>query len=222
MKTVQPGDDEKFAATLQNILTVANANLDVLNLTANDLAPLQTSQETLRTKIAASIAQRAAAFASTIERRNARTSAATNLRLLQSKIKTNPALPPQLATQLGIKSNSGRTQSLTPQTPADLVVTPDVNGTNTLRWKAGGNKRGAIYVVEARVGSATEFTFVNNSTRLSFAHTGQSLGISVSYRVKAQRNDKVSAYSNEAVAYNSVVTLRLTDADEDTPRLRAA
>ena len=52
------------------------------------------------------------------------------------------------------------------------------------------------------IGSATSFVVVGDTTAQRFAHTGQTPGVTVTYRVTASRAKMKSAPSQTAAVYN--------------------
>ncbi len=78
---------------------------------------------------------------------------------------------------------------------------PNVNGNNELRWNRNGDKPNTIFVIEAQIGEATEWTYVDSTAETKYTHTNQKPGTQIAYRVKATRKGESSPWSAVAVAY---------------------
>ena len=87
-------------------------------------------------------------------------------------------------------------------TPIELSVVGFSNGKNSLIFNRNGNKTGTIYNIEAKIGAATDFVIVGFTKSRNFDHKNQTPGVKSVYRIRAQRGDVFSDYSNEAVVYN--------------------
>lgn len=121
---------------------------------------------------------------------------------LNQTLKGNKDAPAELIEMLGLDVDDNSLTPIIPVAPADLVVTGTSNGINLLKWKSGGNKQRTTYIVEAKIGAATEYIFIKATSKTRFEHKNQTPGVKVLYRVKAVHGDLESSYSNEAVVYN--------------------
>jgi len=121
---------------------------------------------------------------------------------LNQTLKGNKDAPAELIEMMGLDVDDGSLTAIIPVAPADLVVTGSSNGINLLKWKSGGNKQRTTYIIEAKIGAATEYIFVKATSKTRFEHKNQTPGVKVLYRVKAVHGDLESSYSNEAVVYN--------------------
>lgn len=86
--------------------------------------------------------------------------------------------------------------------PIELSVVGFSNGKNSLVFNRNGNKPGTIYNAEAKIGTATSFVIIGFTKSRTFDHKNQTPGVKVVYRLRAQRGEVFSDYSNEAVVYN--------------------
>lgn len=121
---------------------------------------------------------------------------------LNQTLKGNKDAPAELIEMMGLDVDDGSLTAIIPVAPVDLVVTGSSNGINLLKWKSGGNKQRTTYIIEAKIGAATEYSFVKATSKTRFEHKNQTPGVKVLYRVKAVHGDLESSYSNEAVVYN--------------------
>lgn len=103
--------------------------------------------------------------------------------------------------EINFEADDTGKSAVVPQTPLDLLVEGFSNGKNSLKWNRNGNKPGTIFIVEAKTGDETKFSIVGTTTKSNFDHKDQKPGVKQVYRVRAQRGDDFSDYSNEAVVY---------------------
>ena len=196
-----PTNDRELLAWLKNFNKVAATNKVVLGLTDSEIAELTAAETSFDTKIAANDAMQQAAKATTDEKNTARKAVAKLARIKGQRIQTSDGVSDSLREQLGLTVSDGTRSAGSAETPLELLATPHADGTNTLKWKSGGNKPGIQYLIEARVGDDKVWALIDATTRTSYSHTGQTPGQKVRYRMRAKRGDKQSGYSNEAGVY---------------------
>jgi len=80
------------------------------------------------------------------------------------------------------------------------------SGTTVLNWTRAGNPSGTDYI-EGQFGTSTTWTNVGHTSKTTFRHTGQTPGVRVVYRVRAQIGDAISEPSNEAIVYGSWILI---------------
>ena len=122
MPSFYPTTDTAFSLWLGNFITVANANLATLGLTAADITALTALKNDLDAKLTAEIAARAAVHAATTARRTSRTNANTQVAFRGKVIGANPNIPNALKEQLGLKVRDTTPTSTAPAAPTDLTV----------------------------------------------------------------------------------------------------
>jgi hypothetical protein len=89
-----------------------------------------------------------------------------------------------------------------PQTPTELSVVGYSNGVNDLKFTGNNTPNSVRYLVEAKVGDATDYVIIGVSKAQRFKHAGVTPGVKHQYRIYAQTTrGKVSDWSNEAVVY---------------------
>ncbi|MET0753255.1 MAG: fibronectin type III domain-containing protein, partial [Pyrinomonadaceae bacterium] len=103
--------------------------------------------------------------------------------------------------EISIDADEGGKSAIAPQAPVDLLVEGFSSGKNSLKWNRNGNKSGTIFIIEAKTGDETKYAIVGTTTKSAFDHKDQKPGMKQVYRVRAQRGDDFSDYSNEAVVY---------------------
>jgi hypothetical protein len=86
-----------------------------------------------------------------------------------------------------------------PEAPTDIVGDPNADGTVTVRWR-GSLRSQTFFTVWRKIGSAGSFVQIGAVAAKAFIDTGVPQGVaSVSYIIRAQRNNLVSQPSTEAV-----------------------
>lgn len=198
-----PKNDTEFAAWLANFNTIANANLAALGLVAADVTANVTNTTTLNTAIATNVTAQAAALAATQGKKTARRTVELSSRTLARRIQANPAVSNALKEQLGLTVRNSPPTAIVPVAPADLVVSGSDSGVNLLQWKGNGNKSGTQYLIETKIGAATQWTITDVTTKAKYSHVSQTPGVKAMYRVRAKRGDVLSGYSNEAIVYGT-------------------
>ena len=201
MSSFYPVNDAEFSVWLGNFIAVATTNRVVLGLGDADLAALTAAKTALDAKITASQSANDAAKSATTAKKTTRKSTNALIGYRAKVINANAAIPADIKRQLGLTVRDSKPTSTPPNAPVNLMADGFSTGVNQLDWDTNGNLRGTQYLIEAAVGSATAFKFVGTTTKSRFEHKGQTPGVQVIYRVKAQRADKDSEYSNDALVY---------------------
>ncbi len=202
-----PANDAKYAQWLSNFVQEATLNAATLGVSAQELVVFQSEADTLAETLLQAHAARAAAKAATAEKDAARQTSESHVRVLARRVQADDAISDDVRRFLGLPVHSKSTRRVLPNTPQALVAKPFANGINTLKWRPNGNRRGVMYVVEASRDGMGAWKQVGVSTQMRFSHTGCVPGETLYYRVRAQRNAKLSAPSNEASVYESTPRL---------------
>ncbi|XVJ60354.1 MAG: hypothetical protein HEQ23_13550 [Tepidisphaera sp.] len=85
-----------------------------------------------------------------------------------------------------------------PEPPTDVVGDPNADGTVTIRWK-GSTANQTFFTIWRRVGNLPQWFQIGSVALKSFRDDTVPAGVpSVSYVIRAQRNNAVSAASDEA------------------------
>ncbi len=197
-----PTNTGEFIAWLDNFITVAQANLVELNLTADDITALENLRNSLTTKLNAKVAKREASVAATTDLKITEKQGRGLVGGYNLLFKSNKNVSATLLESLGLNANDGNLTPISVVQPTDLVVEGRSNGINYLKFNRNGNNPAVNFIIEAKVGEETEYHFIKVQSRTRFQHKNQTPGVRVFYRVKAVHGDLESAYSNEAVIYN--------------------
>ncbi len=197
-----PTIEQNRLAWFNNFVTVATANVTLLAFTPTDLTALNGNVGGYTTAVTISATTRTAYHAANKNKTAANKTVTANVRALVRRVQSNPAVTPALKTQLQINPRTTPRTKTAPIAPTALLASPDADGTNTLTWNGNGNKARTTYLIEAMIGSATTFAVVGDTTAQSFAHRGQTPGVTVTYRVTASRAKMRSAPSQTAAVYN--------------------
>jgi hypothetical protein len=196
-----PTNDRELLAWLKNFNKIAADNRAALGLTEDDLAELTAAETNFEMRLSANDTAQQAALAATEEKNAAHKVAEKLARRKGQGIQAREGVSDGLRDQLGLRVRDGVRSVSSVETPLELVAMPHADGTNTLKWKAGGNKAGVQYLIEAKVEESGAWALVDATTRTSYTHTGQTPGQKVRYRVRAKRGEKTSGFSNEAGVY---------------------
>jgi hypothetical protein len=127
--------------------------------------------------------------------------------ITQVKAKAKYDNDPNIYAAASIPAPSAPTP-VVPQTPTQLVATPQVDSTVILKWKRNGNPQGVIFKIETSTGNGV-WQFLTDTTRASIALSGYAPGVQKFFRVSASKSGLVSQNSNEAVIYPSGGSLQL-------------
>ena len=187
---------------LTNFIAVADDKQTELGLTAFQITQLQGIKTALETKINNRQSTKEAATAALTELNLETKNVNDLIGSLNIGFKADKSISDALLELLGLDADSNNLTPIVPVAPADLVVTGSSNGINSIKWKSGGNKSRTTYIIEAKIGAATDYVFVKATSKTRFEHSNQTPGVKVLYRVKAVHGDLESSFSNEAVVYN--------------------
>lgn len=200
--TFYPSNDAEFAVWLTNLIKKATVYKTELNLTNDRLSDLQVKLAAFNENVALKRQKKDESTAQTALVKNSRTDLNKDVGSLNNAFKAIDGLPSNIIEELGLNVGTGNFSPVAPSTPADLVVTGTSDGTNSLKWKRGGNRSGAMFIIEAKVGDSGNWTMIDAVTGVVYKHRNQSPGVKIQYRVKAKRGEFESGYTNTAVIYS--------------------
>ena len=123
------------------------------------------------------------------------------VRALVQRIQVQPGIEEAVKAQAGITLRDHIQSTASPVAPEQLVVEAQANGVNKLKWHRAGNPRDTEFLIEARLGAATEFTLIDVVRASYYQHEGVKPGEPILYHVRARHSGKVSEPSNQAGAY---------------------
>jgi hypothetical protein len=199
--TIFPSSFPEASVFLENFAEVAQTHKDEFGLSADQIKTINDTktkyQADLREKQAVDDLSRSKNAAM----RKTHDEASDLVSFFNTILKADKKIARSSIQQLGLTKSAESPASISPVMPKDLVAEGFSNGINKIKWKKGANKPNTQYLVEAKSGAETEFSFAGVTTKSVFEHLDQKPGVRTFYRVKAQRNDEASPYSNEAVVY---------------------
>jgi uncharacterized protein YggE len=193
-------NNSAFKTAIEELITKADGKAEEFGLTQPLVDELKATSTTLGADIAVQALKKAEARASTTKLNGTRKTADDLYAKAKRQAKDSGVGADKLA-EIGIDADDLTPSSIAPQTPSDLVAQGFSSGKNTLKFNRNGNKTGTIFLIEAKIGDAANYVIIGTTTKTTYNHTGQKPGVKVVYRVRAQRGDDFSEYSNEAVVY---------------------
>jgi hypothetical protein len=110
-------------------------------------------------------------------------------------------IPPAKLNLIGLSKHKTSQLLLIPKQPGKLIVSTKTPTSNLLVWDANGNKRHAMYVIEASIGDTRTFRLVGSTFATRWNHANQKAGVPIYYRIYAKRRSRKSSYSNIAGVY---------------------
>ena len=200
-----PKRDTELSLWLGNFITVAQANITLLAFLPADLMNLSNDNATFTGNVSQLNAAKETLKSATQNKNVARKKAVADARALARRVQSNAAVTPGLKSLLGLNPKTNKPGVVQPVTPTDLVADGYSNGVNELKWNRNGNHPSTVFLVEAQIGTATEFTQIGAVTAAKFTHSGVTPGMKVVYRVRARRRNVVSDPSNFATLYGATI-----------------
>lgn len=122
------------------------------------------------------------------------------MREYAQQIKNNVAATPEIQAAFGISPTPSASGPVT--VPTTLSAEPVANGTCKVTWKRNGNVVGTSFVIETKTSMSGAWSFYATTTKTKFNDTNAAPGSPKWYRVRAERGDVVSGWSNEATIYS--------------------
>jgi len=103
---------------------------------------------------------------------------------------------------VGLAPPAQRRRMVHPETPTELSASGFSNCVNILRFTGNNLPNRARYLIEPKIGDASEYVIVGISKAQRFKHMEVTPGVQYQYRIYAQTaRGQVSDFSNEAVVY---------------------
>lgn len=193
--------NNEFKNLLDDIAAKADGNAADFFLTQGLIDQIKTAGGVLTADISDQAAKQSAAKAATNKLGQTRKDGDKLVSLLKRTMKANADFSPDKYVEFGFDADDLTPSAIAPQTPADLSVEGFSNGTNELKFNRNGNKTGTVFIIEAKIGEAANYSIIGTTKKTNYRHTGQKPGVKIVYRLRAQRGDQFSEYSNEAVIY---------------------
>lgn len=190
----------ELKAAIDELIAKANGNAADYGLTQDLIDEIKADNVTFEADIGNQILKKAEAKASTTKLNGTRKSLDDKVSKAKRRAKDSGVSADKL-NEIGFEADDTGLSTGDVQTPTDLLVEGFSNGTNKLRFNRNGNKPNTIFNVEAKIGDAANFVIVGSTSKTTFEHKNQTPGVKVIYRVRAQRGDDFSDYSNPATVY---------------------
>jgi hypothetical protein len=196
-----PKKEDLYQDWLENFASVVSTHVQELGLTTQQVTDIG-NDSTLITTSLRDIASLRDTLGGKIETKDNDIKATkARIRKIVTQIQGNPNVTVILKRQLRLNTHETPRTNTPPVTPLGLQAEPFINGTNLLTWKAGDNKPNTRYVIEYRVGNTGAYSYLANTTATKYSHTGQTLGVLVWYRVRAERRKLASDWTEGESVY---------------------
>ena len=192
--------NSSFRDLLNGIYTTGNGHAEEFGLTDELIDEAKARGGVIDSKITKQVTTKAASKAATTDlnlQRKSDNEFVSSLKIAMRAAK----VPADKFVAMGFDADDLTSSAIVVQSPVDLSVKGFSNGINALKFNRNGNKHGTIFLIEAKIGAATDWTIVGTTTKAGYEHKGQKPGVKVLYRIRAQRGEEVSEPSNEAVVY---------------------
>ena len=192
MLDVCPRSVQAFIAWLENLLAVAAGLLTELAWEQAGLDVLLGKLAELKALYATSVTAKAKAKSATQDRQDYMKILMKEMRHLIAGIQINDKITDGQRESLGVKVRDTIPSHETPYIPDELEIEGLSNNANKVRFSSNKNKRGTLYIIEARYGTEGDFVQVASVLATKYLHKNQTPGAPVYYRVSAQRGQLVS------------------------------
>jgi hypothetical protein len=199
--SIFPSSFPEAMVFLENFATVAQTNKEELGITDEQLTAIKAIKNKYQNDLNAKQAADDIQTAKNTAMRETHKDANSLVSFYNTTLKATKTISRSSLQQLGLNITTESSFATSSVMPTNVVAEGFSNGINKIKWKKGSNISGTQYIVEAKSGEATVFSYAGVTTKSTFEHKEQRPGVRTFYRVKAQRNDESSPYSNEAVVY---------------------
>ena len=115
-------------------------------------------------------------------------------------IHANRSIPSQILKELGLQPHKKKRSYEEPRVPTHMFVKPVNLNTNLITWKANGNIRHTMYILQVKHPEDDDFKYLESTHATKFKHITDEPGKPSLYRVLAVRRGKKSTYSVVAAA----------------------
>ncbi len=201
MPVLPPGDLQRVEF-MEGHLTLWTTNAVAIGLTAAQVTAMTTATTAARTGFNGSTAAHAAAKAATANFHNlTRTlSDLASDAIKAIKLKAAQNNDPNVFVLANIPAPQPPSPPAPPEPPTDLVADPNADGTITLKWK-GSVANATFFSVWRKIGASPTWTNIGSTAVKNFLDSsvpGSPIPASITYSVRSQRNNEVSAPSVQA------------------------
>ena len=189
-----PAKDCEFNAWAKNLCTVAAINAGTLGLDAQEASEIKDAVRSFCLSHKAAEEARLAAVAAISTKRAARKGSEVVLRRFAQRFQADGVIPDSLILEMGLPVRERTRTQGAPSTPKNLSCESLSPGIRKLRWDRNFNSASTIFIVEARLQRAADFSIIGTTTKSSYLHESDD---NLVYRVRAQRRDLRSCPSLE-------------------------
>jgi hypothetical protein len=193
-----PGSDAAANALFQQFEKAMDQYAETLGFNVADTASCTAAVTGFNSALGDSTDAKAAAKAAVLTKDQVRRTSSSTIRGLAQRVKTNPEATNEIKAAFGLNVNPSPGGNV--QVPTNLSATAQSNGVAKLKWRANGNIRSTIYLIE--VETASGWLLYGSSSKTNFVDNAATPGVQKTYRVRAQRSNLTSPPSNEAVIYS--------------------
>ena len=210
-KPILPTKETEIPGWLNAFVTVATANATMVALPTTTLTNLSNLRSTLMTQQdtvrLAHQAAKGATQAKKVTLRQIQVAVTSANRQVQANLNVTP----QVKDAMGLTPTYAPPAPVMPTAPIHLSASGFSTGIADLIWKRNGNKTGTVYLVYAKRGTEPDFTIIGSTNATKFTDENAKPGVQTIYKVLAQRVDRVSGFSNEAILYPVAPVLTMVD-----------
>lgn len=199
-----PRKDALYSQWVLNFASVATANATLLGLSSGQTSMFNALANAFEDAYDESQAAKVTSKAKTGQKDAVRQSSETVFRNAAKMIGANMDVTAELKGDLGLKTTTTPVAPINP--PTELSATGYANGDNVLVWRRNGNSKGAMFMIEAKAGTAANWSLVDSTNRTRYTHANQTPGLEIKYRVYSKRGEVSSSPSNQASVYDTSET----------------
>lgn len=199
---ILPQSDIQKVEFMEGHLALWSTNATAIGLTAAQVTAMTTATTAARTGFNGSTAAHAAAKAATANFHNL-TRTMTDLAsdaIKAIKLKAAQTNDPNVYVLANVPAPLPPSPPAPPEPPTDLVADPNADGTISLKWK-GSVANSTFFSVWRKLGSSPTWTNIGSTAVKTFQDSsvpGTPVPASITYAVRSQRNNEVSAPSVQA------------------------
>ena len=198
---ILPRSDADLKTWAIGFVNAAEQNAADLGINGDELDALKEWRDGFADALV-NVSAKRTAYTTAVGGKNAsRAALESGARVVVRRIQANPNVTDETRKTLGIGVRDRVPSSHAPLAPTGLVVNGLASGTNVLKWNRGANAGGVLFVVEAKIGAATEFALVDVVKPTRYSHENQTPGVKAVYRIRARRGQTLSNPSSEGAVY---------------------
>lgn len=195
-----PARDKDAVTWVTKFVTVATANSSMVAIPAATLSTLTVTNTEFNNSILLAENKKAEWKAAVKAKNDKRKALSNQVRAQNRFVQGRAEVTDSVKVQMGLNVRPTKPSIVMPVTPGKLSASGSSNGVNALVWKSGGNKSGTIYEIWVSL-SKGNWTLLAAVTRLRYEHKNVVPGVPYLYKVRANRADRFSNFSDTASVY---------------------